>query len=66
MELNENLVLHPVNSREADAHPVGNFFVKEAFRQKSDDFNLAHGERRMSVRPRQRSVGGAGDYGAMR
>ena len=50
MELDENLVLQLVNSREADAHLVGNFFVKEAFRQISDDFDLAHRERRMSVR----------------
>ena len=50
MELDENLVLQLVNSREGDVHLVGNFFVKEALRQISEDFNLAHRERRMSVR----------------
>jgi len=50
MELDVNLVLQLVNSPVAEVHLVGNFFVKEAFRQISDDFNLAHRERRMSVR----------------
>ena len=50
MELDENLVLQLVNTREADAHLVGNFFVKQAFRQILEDFNLARRERRTSVR----------------
>src|SRR5437016_11011329 len=50
MELDVNLVLQLVNSPVAEVHLVGNFFVKEAFRQISDDFNLAHREPRMSVR----------------
>src|SRR5436309_4270844 len=50
MELDINLVLQLVNSPVADVQLVGNFFVKEAFRQISDDFNLAHRERRRSVR----------------
>ncbi len=50
MELDVNLVLQLVNSPVAEVHLVGNFFVKETFRQVSDDFNLTHRERRMSVR----------------